>query len=42
MTGIRKSFGEHEVLKGVVPTGQATKEARTAIAQDAALVRQYA
>jgi hypothetical protein len=32
----------YEVMKGVQPTGQATPELRAAVAQDVALVKQYA
>ena len=33
---------KYEVMKGVVPTGQATPELRAAVAQDVQLMRQYA
>ncbi len=33
---------KYEVMKGVVPTGQATAELRAAVSQDVSLMRQYA
>jgi hypothetical protein len=33
---------KYEVLKGVMPTGQATPEVRSAVSQDVALMRQHA
>jgi len=36
-----EALKKYEVLKGVVPTGLATAEARSAISQDAALVKQH-
>ena len=41
-SGTQAAVRKYEVMKGVVPTGQATPELRAAVAQDVKLMKQYA
>lgn len=41
-TATSQAVRKYEVMKGVMPTGQGSPDVRAAVAQDAALARQYA